>query len=224
MHILFIEDNRLYAETLIDFFDLHHIKITHASNYEQAILQTYSKIFDAIIIDIGLPDGNGIDLLKAIKDWNNSIPIIMLTSQTKSSFAVECFSIGADDYVRKDCDFDELLARINLIFRRKRNNKKILQLTNEYSFDFETCMLLHNNKSVHLQYKLNKFLHLLCANYEKIVSIEEIQNTLWSPSEDSSMQVIRVYVNRLRSILGESAIINHKNYGYRLNLSNNIFE
>ena len=114
MKILFLEDDILYQETIAEFLEESGYIVTTASTADEALGHSYKEQFDLFLLDINLPDMNGIDFLKSLRDIHLKTPTIFLTSYQDKESMLKGFDAGANDYIKKPVDLDELIARINV--------------------------------------------------------------------------------------------------------------
>lgn len=218
MHkILFVEDDELYANTLIDYLEDYEFEFTHTNSLNSAIEQIYNHNFDIYLLDINLQDSNGMELLAKIRESKDTKPALFLTSDSSSKRAVECFGLGCDDYIRKQCDMGEIAERIKLAIKKNYPQKNSLfALPNDHLFDMEARELLYENSKVELAQKELMLLELLVRKCGTTVTWDEITSTLWAPSDEISFASVRVYINALKKLLGKESIQNSKGIGYKL--------
>ena len=220
MHkILFVEDSILYAETLIDFLSDYSFEISHVTNQRDALEKLYKENFDLYLLDINLESSNGIELLSSLRAANDTKPALFLTSDSSSTTAVECFQVGCDDYIRKNCDMDEIAERIKLTLKKCYPQKNsLVALGDGYWYNIEEKIVLQNDLVIELAQKELTLLELLIKKRGSTVLWDEITAELWSPSENISVASVRVYINALKKILGKDAIKNIKGVGYKLSI------
>ena len=211
MNILYLEDDKLYSETITEFLSENGNEVTTAFTGEEAISLSYNHSFDLLLLDINLPDMDGISFLKSLREIQLDTPAIFLTSYNDKNTLLKSFDVGANDYIKKPVDLDELLARINVY---KKNNQ-IFTLSKQFSFDFQTNRLLQNGKDLNVSPKVSKLLSLLIEKKDKVVTNNEIEIELYS-FDKASQGSIRVFINNLKAILGKDAISNIRGVGYRL--------
>lgn len=215
--ILFVEDDELFRESTKEFLEEEGFLVTEAASFEEAVEVGYKDVFDLYLLDINLGNKTGVDLLKEIRSFGDKKPALMLTSHNSPKIAVECFDNGCDDFVRKPCDPEELVARIKSKLREFFGEKiSIIELDGGYRFDLNKKMLTKNGEDVDLSQKELELLSLLVRNKNSTVTIETIQSELWAASKEPSYGSIRVYVNSLKKVLGKDSIVNIKGIGYRL--------
>ena len=208
--ILLLEDDRLYSETLKDFLEDEGFIVDVALDPYSAYDLAYEKDYDLYLFDINLPFENGIEALKSLKESGDKTPTIFITSRDDKESLIDGFKAGADDYIKKPVDLDELIVRINAVIKRNSTDNKIS--LGEYSLDLEAKEIFHNDKSLKLGYRVFLLLELLVKNSDKAVSYEDIYETLWG-KEEPNLATIRVYMVKLKKIF-PNAIEAVRGYGY----------
>lgn len=213
--ILFIEDDPLFRESTKELLEGEGFFVKEADSKNKAIEIGFEELFDLYLVDINLPEGSGTSFLREIRSFGDKKPVIMLTSHTSPKVAVECLEAGCDDFVRKGCDPEELIARIKSKLASGRNENNI-PLKNGFVFDVAKKILLKSNTPVDLSQKETELLTLLIKNKNLTVTIETIEDQLWPASKEPSYGSIRVYINSLKKIIAPNTIVNIKGVGYRL--------
>ena len=212
--ILLLEDDLLLSESLQDLLEEEGYLLDCARNGEQALEMLYKKKYDLYLFDINVPLINGLELLKELRQNDDTTHAIYITSYSDKETLTNAFSCGADDYIKKPFDNDELLLRISANLQR---------LHVEESLSFKALHVDNTHKSISLDEKvlelsLKEFmlLKLLIIHAEKILTKEMIIDALWSPSQSVSDGAIRVYINRIKSVIEPYIVENIRGVGYRL--------
>ncbi|NOZ89837.1 MAG: response regulator transcription factor [Epsilonproteobacteria bacterium] len=210
--VLLLEDDRLFNETLEDFLEEEGFEIEIAFDPYSALDLTYEHKFDIYIFDVNLPYESGFSLLQKLRDSGDMTPTIFLTSRDDKSSIMEGFNMGADDYMKKPIDLDELLLRIKALLRRQvRQN--IIEI-GKYTVDCNAKKLYHKDELLSVTTKAIELLLLLVTAKGEVVSIKDIENRLWHVNEEVSLGAIRVYINTLKKYF-PSNIENIRGVGYR---------
>jgi len=210
--LLILEDDKLFNETLEDFLDEEGYETKIALDPYTALELTYQYKFDLYLFDVNLPYENGFSLLEKLRESGDMTPTIFLTSRDDKSSIVEGFNIGADDYMKKPIDLDELLLRIKALLRRQIRSEHI-EFGN-YMIDCNAKKLYCNGKLLPVTTKAIELLLLLVIAKGEVVSIEDIENRLWHVNEEISLGSIRVYIATLKKYF-PSNIENIRGVGYR---------
>lgn len=212
-NILLLEDDLLFGETLQDFLEESDCSVTHCRNGEEALEMTYSNRFDLYLLDINVPLVDGLTLLNELRSANDSTPAIYLTSYSDKETLARAFENGADDYLRKPFDMDELLLRINALMRRTKGKSRLC--VKELCIDDKHKRVTYKDTEIRLAAKEYQLLKLFLNNVDEVVTKEMILESLWNSSESVSDGAIRVYINRLKQELSDFSIENIRGVGYR---------
>lgn len=213
MKILLVEDNNSVREGLVYLLKENKYQVIEASNYKEG-RENLNKDLDFIILDISLPDGNGLDLYKSyIKDLN--IPTIFLTAKDDEETIVKGLTIGAEDYITKPFSSKELLVRISKILMRQEKNT-IIEVKN-IKFDIDKMEVYKDNVKVDLTSLEIKILSLLFTSLNKVITRNYIIDKIWEwTGNDVEDNTVTVYLKRIREKLDTDIILTIKGIGYRI--------
>ena len=214
MEILLVEDNLTIVKGLEYSFKQENYNLNVATNLKQATELIEDKKIELIILDITLPDGNGLDFYEnTIKNLN--ISTIFLTAQDDEETIVKGLNLGADDYITKPFSTKELFARINKIVLRNKKNT-IINIRN-IKFDMDKMIVYKDDKIIELTSLELKILHLLFSNLDKVVKRDDIIDKIWEwTGNDVNDNTITVYLKRIREKLDTDVITTVKGIGYRV--------
>ena len=202
-----------------------------AKNYETSLyingiqaLEAFSKgSFGLCILDIMMPEMDGLTLAKEIRFANPEVPIIFLTAKNQKEDILEGFKSGADDYITKPFSMEELLYRIEAIIRRTTNisvnKKEDSYLIGGYSFDTRKQLLVYKDQSTKLTTKESELLELLCLHGNEILERNFALKTIWIDDNYFNARSMDVYITRLRKYLRKDPAVNILNVhgkGYKL--------
>ena len=213
--ILLLEDDKLFNETIEDFLEEEGFEVHSLLDPYSAMELTYESKFDLYLFDVNLPYESGFSLLKQLRDSGDKTPTIFLTSRNDKVSLIEGFDVGADDYMKKPIDLDELLLRIRALLRRQLRDEKIE--LGEYVVDTQAKELRHNREVIRVGVKAFELLMLLLKAKGKVVTMQDIEEELWSSNEEASLGSVRVYVASLKKYFPN--IENIRGVGYRLKFS-----
>jgi DNA-binding response OmpR family regulator len=212
LKILLLEDDKLFNETIEDFLEEEGYQIQTAFDPYSALEISYDSRFDLYLFDVNLPYESGFELLEKLRSSGDKTPTIFLTSRDDKDSMIKGFMVGADDYMKKPIDLDELLLRIKAILRRQTRGDKI---------ELGECIVDCNAKKVYcrgevltITNKAVELLLLLVLAKGEVVRVEEISEHLWHVSEDASLGAIRVYITTLKKYFPNN-IENIRGVGYR---------
>lgn len=214
--ILILEDDKLFCESLEDFLSDEGFEVDTASNGEEALDKNFENNYDLYLLDINVPKINGLDLLKELRQSGDDTPSIFLTSYKDKETLQQGFINGADDYLKKPVDLDELLLRINSLLKRCGKQIQEVTLNNGLMYNPQTKRLLKDDRDLQVPNKVIDLFELCLENRNSIVSKEMIVEKLWSINEEYSEGSIRVYVNNLKKLLPSDSLINIKGIGYKV--------
>ncbi|PHM17923.1 MAG: two-component system response regulator [Sulfuricurvum sp. PD_MW2] len=212
--ILLLEDDLLFGESIVDVLEEEGFGVVLCRNGQSALDETYKNQFDLYLLDINVPLIDGLSLLKELRRANDLTPTIYLTSHNEIEKLSQAFEIGADDYLKKPFNIDELIVRIHALLRRTKGKSR--DCVGTLCIDELHKCILMGDKELELSLKEYQLMGLLIRNAGEIVTKEMIMDTLWSPSEMISDGAIRVYINRLKQEIGSDMIVNIRGVGYRL--------
>lgn len=210
--VLVLEDDQLFNETLEDFLEEEGYTIECALDPYSALELTYNHVFDLYLFDVNLPYESGFDILKKLRGSGDTTPAIFLTSRDDKDSLTHGFSIGADDYMKKPIDFDELLLRMQAVLRRQIRKERVD--IGKYSLDTVAKILYFEDEALDVTQKAIELLILLVQADGEVVSSDEIKNRLWAAGQSASNGSLRVYITQLKKYFPE-AISNVRGIGYR---------
>ena len=214
--LLLVEDNESILKGLIYSLEQEEFEVDASKNVHNAKENLDSNEYDLIILDIMLPDGNGFELCKYIKEQKDT-PIIILTAKDEEQDVVQGFNLGADDYVIKPFRTRELISRINNILRRYNKETNKLQ-TGNIVIDVDASRVYINNEEVVFTALEYRILLLLFYNMGKTVTRDNILDKIWDIAGNYvNDNTLTVYIKRIRAKLGENDVIKTiKGIGYRV--------
>lgn len=198
MLILLVEDNRLLSNNIIQYLELSGIECDYAFNLAQADMLISQQQFDAIILDLNLPDGDGIEACERWKAQCITSPIIMLTARSSLNERLNGFAVGADDYLVKPFAMEELVARLKVVAQRRPAPQRLT--IGDLEIDFANHMVYRQGQLLALSKTGWQILALLARRSPETVSREEIERTIWlnsAPDSDS----LRSHIHLLRRVI-----------------------
>lgn len=213
MRILLLEDDAVLLEIMEEFLLDSGYDITVVSNGDEAEELIADRPFDLLLLDINVPGKNGMALFG---DISRKIPTIFITSVQSASEVKKAFELGADDYLKKPFDLEELEARIGHIKRiHGLGNGNSLAVGSSFRFDPASLKLASGEHSFQLKRKEADILTFFVKNSGRIISSDELINNIWAYDEVPTDATIRTYIKNLRQMLGKVAITTVKGVGYR---------
>ena len=215
--ILLLEDDMALNETIVDYLENLNYDVLSVYDGNSAIDAIYENSFDILLLDVNVPDINGFEILKNIREQDITTPAIFITSLNSMVDLENGFNSGCDDYIRKPFALKELKLRVETILKREffhQNNNKI-QIDTNIFYDSQNDLLTVDDKDIQLNNKDAKLLKLFLQNSEQILSHETIYSTLWEYDEQISQSALRTYIKNLRKYLGKEKIVSIKKLGYK---------
>ena len=217
MRVLIIEDNQRLARNLVMYLIARDIHVDVAYNWSDGLLKSLNNFYDIILLDINLPDINGVNICKKIRERGEDVYIMMLTSMWTNDDIIDWLNSWADDYLVKPFEYDQLLARMNAILRRKLSNKSntILSIW-EIIIDIQKIEVTNKWEVVKLSALEYELLKYLIQNRGKALSREEIYNVVWGETDEDFIRskTIDVYIWYLRKKFWSELIETKKGFWF----------
>ncbi len=205
MNILLVEDEKRVADFISRGLKGECWSVQHAKDGETAISYLKDGEYDVVVLDLMLPGISGQDVCLKMRTRHDYTPVLMLTALDSTDERVAGLSLGADDYLAKPFDFEELIARINALVRRAQEFKSDRQsehLTYEgICFNTASLVITVDDKEVDMTTLERDILNLFMSNVGKVFSRERILNVVWGDQKDPLTNIVDVYVGRLRKKL-----------------------
>ena len=196
--VLLIEDDKSITSFVTTALEGSGYKVTNASKGREGVSLAASFCPDIILLDLGLPDIDGIEVLKQIRSWS-SVPVIIISARTKEQEKVIALDLGADDYITKPFGTGELMARIRTSLRHIHTKTPgHIYRALDLEINFEKRMIRLEGKEVHLTQIEYQLLTLLAENSGRVLTYSYIMNAIWGPYMDNNNQILRVNMANIR--------------------------
>lgn len=199
MKVLLVEDEKKVASFIRKGLEEEYYTVDTAFDGRQGRELALSQEYDLIILDVMLPFINGIMLLEEIRSNRISTPVLLLTARQSVENKVEGLDAGADDYLTKPFAFEELLARIRALLRRKENEKSLFLKAGDLTLDLQTHCVKRNGVEISLTPKEYAVLEFLLRNKNRVISRTRLSEHVYDYHFDTDTNVIDVYINKLRN-------------------------
>ena len=201
--VLIIEDEKSIRDFISKTLSSSEYKVATAANGKDGMALITSSLPDLVLLDLGLPDMDGLEMIKKTREWS-SLPIIVISARTQEKEKVHALDAGADDYITKPFGTNELLARIRTAIRH--NNRLVDDGTNSnrpYSadgltIDFEKRRVILEDKEIHLTRVEYKIVSLLAKNSGKVMTYDTLIDQVWGPYADDNNRILRVNMANIR--------------------------
>lgn len=223
--VLIVEDDQPVRNLITTTLKAHDYRYITAANGETAVIEAASHNPDMILLDLGLPDIDGIEVIQRIRSWSN-VPIIVISARSEDEDKIEALDMGADDYITKPFSVGELLARLRVAQRRLSLISSVgiqesVFLNGQLMIDYAAGCAYLNQNELHLTPIEYKILCLLAQNVGKVLTHKYITKNVWGSSWENNVGTLRVFMAALRKKLQTSAqmpqyIQTHVGIGYRM--------
>ena len=212
-HLLLVEDDVNLAETLVELLELEKFEVTWVSDGEQALDATFMHGYDLLLLDVNVPFVDGFELLQGLRDSGDETPAIFITAMSDIASLSRGFEVGADDYITKPCEFDELIVRINSLIRKRLKITNNIITLEAFHFHIDTNELFRDETFLPLSPIELKLASLMFKQLNTTITKENILMEL-SEGAEASEGALRVHINKLRK--HGLPIQTVKGVGYRL--------
>jgi len=224
--VLLVEDDANLGTLLCDYLNIKGYKTDLFGDGIKGFQSFMKNQYDICILDVMMPLKDGFTLASEIRVVNSEIPVIFLTAKSLKDDVIEGFRVGADDYIKKPFNMEELLARIEAILRRSRKSPGTMDdsmfILGKYEFDPHKQLLSIGENVTKLTTKESELLKILCLNMNKVLNREVALQAIWKNDSYFNARSMDVYITKLRKLLKDEPrieILNIHGTGYKLILS-----
>lgn len=214
MKILLMEDNAVLSDILLDYLrESWHVD--YAYDTQEVYDKLENKKYDLFIFDINVAGQSGLELLKELREFNNTTPTIIITAYTDTAYLKLAFELGACDYIKKPFDLDELNARIlnaKAIFNIE--NETIIEIDLKTYFNPTKKQVINNDEIFTIGAKDSKILEYFLKNHKRVVTNEELAQNVWDFDHIPSDATLRSHIRTLRKLIGKDKISTVRGSGY----------
>lgn len=216
MHILLVEDDLPLALGLQEALSRQDYVINHVETGNACLHVIDTEPPDILVLDLGLPDLDGLTVLKKIRQKTTTLPVLLLTARDSADDKVSGLDTGADDYLVKPFEMVELLARLRVLERRLNVATSNVIRIGDVSLDTTAHLVLFKNNEIDLSRKEYMLLKLLMTNAGKVQTRSKLENRLYSWGEEVSSNAMEVHIHHLRKKLGTDFIKTIRGVGYKV--------
>ena len=221
MRILFIEDDPTLGQAVREHIASLGYGVDWLKTLQEARDALATVAYELVLLDLGLPDGKGLDFLKELRRGGSAVPVIIATAMDQIAWRIEGLNSGADDYIVKPFDLIELTARVASVLRRYGGNPNPLVKIGDIEIDIGQRYVSRDGCRIDLTAREWAILERLLRRPNAIVAKNEIEDSLYEFGAEIESNAVEVYVSRLRKKLGRDAICTVRGAGYRVGGSTN---
>jgi len=214
MKILLMEDDAVLSDILLDYLQ-ESWQVEYAYNTQEVYDKLENTKYDLFIFDINVAGKSGLELLKELREFNNTTPTIIITAYTDTDYLKQAFEFGACDYIKKPFDLEELNARIlnaKTIFNIQ--NKTQIEISSNIYFNASKKQIINKDKFFTISTKDTKILEYFLKNQNRLISNEELTQNIWDFDKMPSDATIRSHIRTLRDLIGKDKISTIRGSGY----------
>ena len=220
MRLLLVEDDTMIGESVLDLLRAEGYAVDWVKDGEMADTALDCETYDLVLLDLGLPRRDGLAVLRRLRARKDRTPVLIATARDALAQRVEGLDMGADDYIVKPYELDELLARIRALIRRAAGRAEPVYEHQGVSIDPATREVLVRGQPVVLSAREWAVLELLLARPGMILSRRQLEEKVYSWKDDISSNAVEVYIHGLRKKLGAALIHNVRGVGYMIPRNN----
>jgi two-component system KDP operon response regulator KdpE len=221
-HVLVVDDEAAILRFLKPALEANDYEMTSVGTVVEALKRIAAKSPDIVLLDLGLPDGDGKDVIRRAREWSD-LPIIVLSARERETEKIEALDLGADDYVNKPFNVGELMARMRTALRHRMQRKAEIPVVLVGSLEIDAVR--HRVTRARLEIKLTpkefELLSFLARHAGRVLTHKQILTAVWGPAHTEDTQYLRVYIGQLRQKIEEypndpTIILTEPGIGYRI--------
>lgn len=202
INVVIVEDEQAIRRFLRTALEAEGMRVFDAETLQRGLLEAATRKPDLIILDLGLPDGDGIDFIRDLRQWSQ-IPVIVLSARIEESDKIAALDAGADDYLSKPFGIGELQARLRVALRRHAGTQQSLPLVSfaDIQLDLAARRISKNGEELHLTPIEFRLLTVLVNNHGKVLTQRQLLSQVWGPNAVEHSHYLRIYMGHLRQKL-----------------------
>ena len=216
MRVLLIEDDHLLGAAIRDYIASNGHGVDWMQRLDDARLALSTMTYELVLLDLNLPDGRGLDLLRELRAARNAVPVIITTAQDQVAIRIEGLNSGADDYLIKPFDLSEMSARVAAVARRSSASPLPVVTVGPVTLDLAHKIAMVGGTSVALTAREWVVLERLLSHRGAIVTKGDIEDSLYAFGAEVESNAVEVYVSRLRKKLGRDFVSTARGLGYQV--------
>jgi two-component system, OmpR family, response regulator QseB len=219
MKLLLIEDDRMIGWALHRGLTDEGFSVDWLDDGDASVVACSERRYDAAILDLGLPSRDGTQVLAELRRLGNTLPIVVVTARESIADRIKGLNAGADDYVCKPFDFDELVARLRAILRRRAGQAEPILTHRDVTLNMATRQVAYQGQLLNVSAKEFALLEILLQRPGIVFTRAQIHNKLYGWDQEVESNTVEVYIHSLRRKLGHEFIENVRSVGYRIPVS-----
>lgn len=223
--ILVVEDDGPIRNLISTALQTNQYKYDLSVNGEKALLSLSTHHYDIVLLDLGLPDKDGIEIIEQFRTFSMT-PVIVISARSSDEDKIKALDAGADDYITKPFSVEELLARVRSTLRRsqylenQKGKEELIFINGDLKIDYPSCTVFFQNEEIHLMPIEYNLLCLLAKNVGKVLTHQYILDKVWTNALESDLSSLRVYMTSLRKKIEKKSeqkyIQTHIGVGYKM--------
>jgi two-component system KDP operon response regulator KdpE len=221
-HVLVVDDEAAILRFLKPALEVNNYEMTTAGTVAEALKRIAAESPDVVLLDLGLPDGDGKDVIRRARQWSD-LPIIVLSARERETEKIEALDLGADDYVNKPFNVGELMARMRTALRHRMQRKAEIPVVVVGSLEVDAVRhrVSRAGTEIKLTPKEFELLSFLARHAGRVLTHKQILTAVWGPAHTEDTQYLRVYIGQLRQKIEEhpndpTVILTEPGIGYRI--------
>lgn len=219
MRVLLVEDDHVLGAAIRDHLAAEGHGVDWMKRIDDAMLAIDAVGYELVLLDLGLPDGRGLSILEALRERGNNVPVIIATAQDQIAMRIEGLNSGADDYLVKPFDLNEMSARLDAVARRSAGSGSSEIVIGDVKVDLGRKIIQRKSRPVVLTSREWAVLERLLRNRGGVVPKPDIEDSLYEFGAEIESNAVEVYVSRLRKKLGRELILTIRGIGYQVSTS-----
>ncbi|MFK7979473.1 MAG: response regulator transcription factor [Saprospiraceae bacterium] len=203
--LLLVEDDSTLGYILKEYLEMKNFAVTWAKNGLEGLAKFREQQVDLCIVDVMMPEMDGFTMAERIRQQGSDVPLLFLTAKSLKVDVLKGFSLGADDYIIKPVEEEELVARINAILRRAEHPSEQQEIfeVGDYAFDSKNQKLSYDGEDKYLTEREAQLLRLLCLNKGNLLSRQYVLKNIWGKSDYFNRRSMDVFISKLRKYLSK---------------------
>lgn len=200
--VLIVEDEQAIVRFLRTALEVDGLRVYDAGTLQRGLLEAATRKPDLVILDLGLPDGDGIDFIRDLRQWSQ-VPVLVLSARIEESDKIAALDAGADDYLSKPFGIGELQARLRVALRRHAGTRQSDPLVSfsDIQVDLAARRITRNDEEIHLTPIEFRLLAVLLNNHGKVLTQRQLLSQVWGPNAVEHSHYLRIYMGHLRQKL-----------------------